>query len=133
MTLDELVEYGLSKPGARQEFPFDEATLVLKVGGNSGRMFLLAGLDIAPPRVSLRCWPEEIQAWREKYPDSVGPAPYMRRKPWNSVRLDGLVAAADLREMLDISYDSAVASLPRKHRPAPAGSSARTDGPAGGP
>jgi predicted DNA-binding protein (MmcQ/YjbR family) len=128
VTLDELVEYGLSKPGARQEFPFDEATLVLKVGGNGGRMFLLAGLDGAPPWVSLRCWPEEIQAWREKYPDSVGPARYMRRKPWNSVRLDGLVTAADLREMLDISYDSAVASLPRKHRPAPAGSSAGTGG-----
>lgn len=132
MTLDELVEYGLSKPGARQEFPFDEATLVLKVGGNGGRMFLLAGLDVAPPRVSLRCWPEEIQAWREKYPDSVGPARYMRRKPWNSMRLDGSVTAADLREMLDISYDSAVASLPRKHRPAPAERSSRTGEPAGG-
>ena len=131
MTLDELVEYGLSKRGARQEFPFDEATLVLKVGGNGGRMFLLAGLDVAPPLVSLRCWPEEIQAWREKYPDSVGPARYMHRKPWNSVRLDGSVAVADLREMLDISYDSAVASLPRRHRPAPAGTG--TGGaPAGG-
>jgi len=118
MTLDELIEYGLTKPGARQEFPFDEATLVLKVGGNGGRMFLLAGLDGGTPhRVSLRCWPEEIDAWREKYPASVGPAPYARNKPWNAVRIDGSVAAADLREMLDISYDSAVASLPKKHRP----------------
>ncbi|HKA69047.1 MAG TPA: MmcQ/YjbR family DNA-binding protein [Actinomycetes bacterium] len=133
MTLDELVAYGLTKPGARQEFPFDEATLVLKVGGNGGRMFLLAGLDVTPARVSLRCWPDEIQAWREKYPDSVGPAAYMRRKPWNSVCLDGLVTAADLREMLDISYDSAVASLPRKHRPTPTGSADETGGPAGGP
>jgi len=117
VTLDELVEYGLTKPGTRQEFPFDEATLVLKVGPGGGRMFLLAGLDRTPPRVSLRCWPEEIGAWRERYPDSVGPAPYMRSKPWNSVALDGSVAVVDLREMLDISYDSAVASLPKKHRP----------------
>lgn len=117
MTLDELVEYGLTKPGARQEFPFDEETLVLKVGGYSGRMFLLAGVAGAPSRVSLRCWPEDVEPWRAKYPDSVGPAPYMQRKPWNSVLLDGSVSPADLREMVDISYDSAVASLPKKHRP----------------
>jgi len=127
VTLDELVEYGLTKPGARQEFPFDEATLVLKVGADSGRMFLLAGLDGAPPRVSLRCWPEEIGAWREKYPDSVGQARYMRDKPWNSVVVDGSVAAADLREMVDISYDSAVASLPKKHRPVPVERAGRRD------
>ena len=133
MTLDELVAYGLTKPGTRQEFPFDEATLVLKVGGNGGRMFLLAGLDVAPPRVSLRCWPDEIPAWREKYPDSVGPAAYMRSKPWNSVRLDGSVSTADLREMMDISYESAVASLPRKHRPNPAGSAVGRGDAAGGP
>ncbi|MCI0689794.1 MAG: MmcQ/YjbR family DNA-binding protein [Sporichthyaceae bacterium] len=118
MTLDELIEYGLTKPGARQEFPFGEATLVLKVGANGGRMFLLAGIDGGEPhRVSLRCWPDELPVWRSKYPASVGPAPYLTGKPWNAVLLDGSVAAADLREMLDISYDSAVASLPRKHRP----------------
>ena len=42
------------------------------------------------------------------------PAP---SKPWNAVLINGSVAPADLREMLDISYDSAVASLPKTHRP----------------
>jgi predicted DNA-binding protein (MmcQ/YjbR family) len=41
----------------------------------------------------------------------------MRTKAWNTVLLDGSVNQADLREMIDISYDCAMASLPRKYRP----------------
>jgi len=59
----------------------------------------------------------ELEAWRATYPQSIGTTPYMRRKAWNTVVLDGSVDPGDMREMVDISYDSAVASLPKKHRP----------------
>ena len=36
-------------PGATEDFPFDADTLVLKV---SGKMFVMTGLEEAPPRVT---------------------------------------------------------------------------------
>lgn len=121
MNRDDAVSYCLAKPGSFEDYPFEPDLPVVKVGPPAqAKMFALFGLDpkAAADNVSLRCWPEEVQAWRSKYPESIGSTPYMRTRAWNTVLLDGSVDPGDLREMIDMSYDSAVAALPRKYRPA---------------
>ena len=112
MYLDDLRTYGLGKPGATEDLPFGPGALVLKVGG---RMFALLALDELPPRVSLKCDPERAVELRERYA-AVSTAPYMDKRLWNAVALDGEVPDAELRALVDHSYDLVVAKLPRRLR-----------------
>jgi predicted DNA-binding protein (MmcQ/YjbR family) len=88
---------------------------VIKVGQ---RIFLFCGApDGDPPAVSLRCQADDVEVWRGRYPGVIGRAPYMGTKPWNLVRVDGSVPDDDLLTLLDDSYDSVVARLPKRERP----------------
>ena len=55
MTLEAARNYCLTKPGAKECFPFDETTLVFKV---RGKMFALCDLVKPPPSLNLKCDPE---------------------------------------------------------------------------
>ena len=114
MTRDELVAYCLAKPGAEETYPWGEEELVAKVGGKA---FAFIGLDGGT--VGLKCGRDAEQAaeWRERYPDAITMSSYVGRYGWNSVPLDGSVPDDDVRELLDASYDAAVAALPKSRRP----------------
>jgi predicted DNA-binding protein (MmcQ/YjbR family) len=43
--------------------------------------------------------------------------PYLGRRGWNRLRLDGPIPADDLRDAVDLSYALVVAGLPRRLRP----------------
>lgn len=113
MTLESLYTCCIAKPGAEETFPFDESTLVFKVGG---KMFALVGLDAAEPMVNLKCDPERAVALRAEY-EGILPGWHMSKTHWNSVKLDSDVPASLVRELVDHSYDLVVASLPRSRRP----------------
>jgi predicted DNA-binding protein (MmcQ/YjbR family) len=61
MNIEEFREYCLLKPGVSEDFPFDESTLVFKVGG---KMFALTGLDDIFS-INLKCDPEKAIRLRE--------------------------------------------------------------------
>lgn len=44
-------------------------------------------------------------------------SPYVGRFGWNAVDWTGPVPDEDLRELVDASYDAAVAALPKSRRP----------------
>jgi predicted DNA-binding protein (MmcQ/YjbR family) len=113
---DEVAAYCLAKPGAEETYPWGEGDLVVKVGGKS---FAFLGIGGTRETVSLKCGRDQETAreWRDRWPDAVVPSPYLARYGWNSVTLDGTVAADDLRDMIDGSYDDVVARLPRSKRP----------------
>jgi predicted DNA-binding protein (MmcQ/YjbR family) len=113
--LDRLLAYALSFPEAWLDHPWGEDHNVCKVGT---KMFLTAGARQDRPCVSLRNQPEDVLAWRERYPDLIGPAPYMGARPWNLVYLDGPIPTEELDRLVEESYDSVVATYPRKHWPA---------------
>jgi predicted DNA-binding protein (MmcQ/YjbR family) len=114
VTWAELVAYALAKPGAWADEPW-EGDQVVKVGS---KIFLFCGSgEGAAPGVSLRCQPDDVEAWRDRYPEAIGPAPYMGKRPWNRVLIDGTVADDDLLTLVDDSYDSVVARLVRRERP----------------
>jgi len=112
MRLDQLRDYCLAKPTAAEDQPFGPDTLVFKVGG---KMFALVGLNQVPPSVALKCEPERVVELRARYA-AVTPTPYMDKRLWNAVSLDGEVPDAEVRSMIDHSYDLVVAKLTRRVR-----------------
>jgi predicted DNA-binding protein (MmcQ/YjbR family) len=111
MNTEELRDYCLEKPAATESFPFDNHTLVFKVGG---KMFLLVSLDMGN-RFNAKCDPERAIELREQYAE-VQPGYHMNKANWNTVYMDGSLTRKQLCEMVDHSYDLIVKSLPKKVR-----------------
>ena len=113
MDLAEFRDYCLIKPGASEGTPFGPDVLVFKVGG---KMFALAALDAVPTTVNLKCHPDLALDLRDRY-EQVKPGYHMNKKHWNTVEIEGGIPAAELRKMIDHSYQLVVESLPKAARP----------------
>lgn len=107
MNIEELRDYCLQKPGAKEGFPFGEQTLVFKVGE---KLFLLIGLDEAD-RFNAKCNPEWAIELRERYQE-VKPGFHMNKKHWNTVSMNGSLSQQLLHEIIDHSYELVFNSLP---------------------
>jgi len=66
MDILEFRDYCLSLPLTEESTPFDETTLVYKIGG---RMYAYAGMDDFS-RIAVKCDPDEAVVLRETYPES---------------------------------------------------------------
>lgn len=109
MNIEELREYCLSLKGAAEDFPFDETTLVFKVGG---KMFCLTDLE-GNLAISVKNEPEKNTELREEYP-AVKPGYHMNKKYWNTIDLNGTIPDDMIKNLIDESYDLVTMSLPRK-------------------
>ena len=112
MNIEELREYCISKKAVTEDFPFDDVSLVLKVGG---KMFALISLDEMPHRISLKCDPEYALELREQYP-AVQPAYHFNKKHWNMVILDGSISEKNLKLWIDHSYEMVLKGMTKKQR-----------------
>jgi predicted DNA-binding protein (MmcQ/YjbR family) len=113
MNLETYYEYCLSKKGATEHFPFDEETLVFKVGG---KMFALSSLtqwEKSTPSVNLKCDPERAQELRAEY-DDIKPGYHMSKVHWNTITMNGDLPTAFIKELIDHSYDLVFKSLTKK-------------------
>ena len=108
MDLEEFREYCLAKGGVTEGTPFGETVLVFKV---AGKIFALAALDEIPATVNLKCDPDVALEFRDRY-EQVQPG-YHMNKNWNTVEISSGVPEAELRKMIDHSYDLIVKSLPK--------------------
>lgn len=111
MNIEKLRQYCLCKPGSEESFPFDEDTLVFKVGG---KMFCLAGLSKGD-RMNLKCDPGRCVELRELYP-FILPGYHMNKKHWNTVVFRECDDEGLLEQLIDHSYDLVIESLPVKLR-----------------
>ncbi len=109
MDANEILDYCIAKKGVTEGFPFDNETLVLKVGG---KMFLLMSLERQPLQITVKTDPEWSEELRERYPQITG-AYHMNKTHWNSVQTDGLKRELIL-EMINHSYDLVFGSLTKK-------------------
>ena len=114
MNVEQFQAYCLSKPATSENFPFDEVTLALRVGG---KIFALTGLDNERFSVNLKCDPEQGETWREQYSE-VQPGYHMNKKHWNTVDFEGTLSDKLLKEMIDHSYDMVVKGMTKKERAA---------------
>jgi len=111
MDIEAIRAYCLTKKGVEEGFPFDDTTLVIKVGG---KIFVLMNLD-ADPSMNLKCDPGRAIDLREANP-AIIPGYHMNKKHWNTVVLDGSLTKRLILEMIDHSYDLVFQSLPLKSR-----------------
>ncbi|MFI0491513.1 MmcQ/YjbR family DNA-binding protein [Flavobacterium sp.] len=113
MNLETFYEYCLSKKGVTEHFPFDNVTLVFKVGG---KMFALSSLiqwENGTPKVNLKCNPEYAQELRAQY-DAIQPAFHMSKVHWNTIEINSEVTDVFVKELIDHSYDLVFRSLTKK-------------------
>lgn len=112
MDLESFREYCLSKAHVTEGTPFGETVLVFKV---DGKVFALASLDDLPAKVNLKCDLDRALDLRDRY-EEVQPGYHMSKKHWNTVQLEGAIPPAEIRQMIDHSYDLVVAGLPKANR-----------------
>lgn len=113
MNLETFYEYCLSKKAVTEHFPFDEDTLVFKVGG---KMFALSSLkqwEKQEPSVNLKCDPESALELRANY-DAINEGYHMSKIHWNTVAINQDVPDAMLKALIDHSYDLIFKSLTKK-------------------
>lgn len=113
MNLETYYEYCLSKKGVTEHFPFDEDTLVFKVGG---KMFALASLkewEKGEPAANLKCDPDRAEELRAEYDDII-PGFHMSKTHWNTVAINRDVPDSFIRELIDHSYELVFKSLTKK-------------------
>ena len=111
MNIEEVRSYCLSYRGAIESFPFDDTTLVVKVGG---KIFILVNLE-GDRSINLKCDPDKAIELRETYP-AIIPGYHMNKKHWNTVYLDGSLPDRLIRDMISHSYQLVLKSLPGKIR-----------------
>lgn len=113
MDIQQLYEFCLSKKGVTEHFPFDEDTLVFKVGG---KMFCLTSLkdwENATPSLNLKCDPERADELRAEY-EAIKPGFHMSKTHWNTVDFYSDVSDKFMCELINHSYGLVFKSLTKK-------------------
>ncbi len=113
MNIQQFYEFCLSKKGVTEHFPFDEETLVFKVGG---KMFCLTSLkewEKGTPSLNLKCNPERAEELRAEY-EAIIPGWHMSKVHWNTVVFNSDVSDKMMRELINHSYELVFNSLTKK-------------------
>ena len=99
MDIIEFREYCLSLPDVEETLPFDDTTLVYKVGG---RMFAMVSLE-RPDHFAVKCDPERAIILRDRYPQ-VTAGWHLNKRHWNDIRFEGRLGDEALRGEVRHSY-----------------------------
>jgi len=111
MTLEKLRTYCLSLPATAESMPFDDETLVFKVGG---KIFALVDLD-ETKSINLKCETEKIPELQELF-CAVLPGYHMNKKHWIRVLLNQDVSDKQLFEWIKDSYFLVISKLSKNLR-----------------
>ncbi|MBM3159957.1 MAG: MmcQ/YjbR family DNA-binding protein [Bacteroidetes bacterium] len=106
MTPEKLRAYCLSLPATEESMPFDDNTLVFKVGG---KIFALLDLD-EETSINLKCETEKIPELQD-YFCAVIPGYHMNKKHWITVLLNRDVSDKQLFEWVKNSYFLVISKL----------------------
>lgn len=112
MDIVSLREFCISLPHVEESFPFDENTLVFKVGG---KIFLLVDIESNPLSFNVKCNPELAIELREKY-THVKPGYHMNKKHWNTIEMHPSLSDKLAFNWVQHSYELVFQSLPKKQR-----------------
>ena len=107
MILETLRDYCLSKQYVTEDFPFDETTLVFRVGG---KIFVITDTEDLPFKYSIKCQPEYAIELREGY-ENINPAYHMNKKHWISIEPDNRIDLKLQKKLIDNSYNLVFDSL----------------------
>lgn len=99
MDILDLREYVLSLPRAEETTPFDDATIVYKI---AGKWFMVVDVEELS-HIVIHHPVERGIALRDEWREIV-PAWHFNKRYWSSVRLDGDLPEAVVRELIRESY-----------------------------
>ena len=108
MNIEEIRQYCISFPHNEECFPFDENTLVMKIGG---RMWAVLPLE-KPDIIIVKCDPTLAIDLRERFHD-INPAWHFNKKHWNQIDIRH-VPRQIIEQSLAHSYTLVSSLLPRK-------------------
>ena len=109
MNIERARVYCLSLPQVTEDFPFDETTLVFRIGG---KIFAMLDLENTEWFV-LKCQPEYAIVLRERYPE-IAPAWHMNKKYWNQLNLFGDLPDTLIQSLICHIYNDVVKKMPKK-------------------
>ena len=115
MNIQQLYEFCLSKKAVTEHFPFDEDTLVFKVGG---KMFCLTSLkewEKGTPSLNLKGEPENNAEFSAQF-EAINPGYHMSKIHWITVDFNSDVSDKMMCELINNSYDLVYKSLTKKIR-----------------
>lgn len=92
-------DYCLSLPLTEECTPFDETTLVYKVGG---KMYACADMETFE-WIAVKCDPDEAIVLREQYAE-VNPAFHFNKVHWNGIGITGDLPDSFIRAQIRNSY-----------------------------
>ena len=110
--LETIRKYCSQKKGVLEDFPFDDETMVIKVGS---KMFLLVNITRKPLRINLKCDPLLAEGLRDRY-ESVIPGYHMNKIHWNTIILDDTIPDNVIYSMIDNSYELVYSGLKKSER-----------------
>ena len=99
MSIEEIRNYCLSLPYTAETMPFDDTTIVYKVGG---KWFAVADLE-ANDKVVVKCDPDIAIELRDRY-EEVTPAWHFNKRHWNAISLVGDLTEGFIYEQIRNSY-----------------------------
>ncbi|MBM3451996.1 MAG: MmcQ/YjbR family DNA-binding protein [Bacteroidetes bacterium] len=109
MNIEDLYSLCASKPYVNEDFPFDDQTLVFKIGG---KIFLLVDIN-NPISISVKCSPERSIELRERF-EGIQPGYHMNKKHWITISLRAEIPQEILVECINNSYELVIKSLTKK-------------------
>lgn len=115
MNIEQLYEFCLSKKGVTENFPFDNDTLVFKVGGKMFALTSLENWEKGKPTINLKCDPEWALELRSEY-EGIQAGYHMSKKHWNTVAINKDVPDKKLIELINHSYELVLVSLAKSVR-----------------
>ncbi|MCC8019832.1 MAG: MmcQ/YjbR family DNA-binding protein [Rikenellaceae bacterium] len=111
MDISEFREFCLSLPSVQECTPFDEDTLVFKVGG---KIFAFTGI-LRFDWITVKCLPDEGTELCELYP-CVRPAYHMNKRHWIDILNDHDPDDEFIRQRVRESYRLVIMNMPKKVR-----------------
>lgn len=112
MNLDNFKAYCLRKKGVIEDYPFDDETLVLKVGG---KMFALTNVNDPKFKISLKCEPFLAIDLRRDF-EVIKPGYHLNKIHWNTIEIDGTISEDKIYWLIDMSYDLVFKGLKKEEQ-----------------
>jgi len=114
----QILDYSLAKPGAYLDFPFGPGVFIVKVKASRGgaRIFTQVFMLKGEPNATFNCDMLAGELYRAAYPGVVTRGyhcPPVQQPYFNTVRLTGGVPEDVILQMIDHSYATVVAKLPK--------------------
>ena len=113
MNIQHYFDFCLAKNAVTEHFPFDEDTLVFKVGG---KMFALSSLrewELGNPSINLKGEPSRNQELCAEF-DGINPGFHMNKVHWITAEVNKDVPDSLIKVLISVSYELVLKSLPKK-------------------